>query len=264
MLKLIAALGLAAAALSPALADEAGDALARRVAERAANEARTGTMHFRLTNARGAVRERTALLAQLERGEDARIAIYFEEPARIEGTAFLTYNHDDRADQSWLYLPATERVRRIPAADRGDYFLGTDLTYGDVTEDFAFALSDWRFEHGGVRAQDGADYEVLRGVASSDAVARELGYGGFEALIDPHTQLPVRIAYLDPAGAPLKTAQVLDQALVGEAWTVMRFTVENHQSGHHTEVWFTDMRAVSGVELVAFEPDQLPFGAPTL
>lgn len=247
-------------AAPPAFADEEGLALAQRVAERPANEGRVATMHFLLTNRSGSQRERDAFLAHLHRGETERLAIYFEGPARLEGTAFLTHDHADRSDESWLYMPATDRVRQIPASDRGDYFLGTDLTYGDITDDFTFPLADWTFTHGGVVDLDGVPHEVLRGTPVSADVAEETGYGGFEALIDPETLFPVDITYLGEDGEPLKIARVMEQERVGEAWTAMRFTVENVRTGHSTEIWFEDMRAVPGLSEWAFEPDQLSFG----
>jgi hypothetical protein len=46
-----------------------------------------------------------------------------------------------RGDDRWLYLPATRKVRRIPASDRGDYFLGTDFTYEDIQSELKLPLA---------------------------------------------------------------------------------------------------------------------------
>ncbi|PCK03746.1 MAG: hypothetical protein COA42_19860, partial [Alteromonadaceae bacterium] len=50
------------------------------------------------------------------------------------GTGILSYDwHDTEIEnESWLYLPDLGKVTRLTTANRGDYFLGTDFTYGDL------------------------------------------------------------------------------------------------------------------------------------
>lgn len=240
------------------------DSLAARIAARPGNEGRVGTMHFRLTNGAGVTRERRALMAHADAGETVRIAIFFEAPAAIRDTAFLSHEHRERDDEAWLYLPATERVRRIPASSRGDYFLGTDLTYGDIKDNFRFGLEDWRFAGGEPVEQAGRTLLTLQGTSVDATTARATGYSGFSALIDPETLFPLRIDYVDTDGVALKRVEVLETALVGGVWTAMRFRVEQHQSGHLTEVFFTDMRHMPDLPARVFEPAALAVGVPRL
>ena len=240
------------------------DALASLVAERPGNEGRVGTMNFVLTNGSGVTRERRALMAHADQEETVRIAIFFEAPAAIRQTAFLSHEHRERTDEAWLYLPATERVRRIPASSRGDYFLGTDLTYGDIKDNFRFGLEDWRFS-GGERAElHGRTVLTLHGEIIDAATARETGYSAFSALVDPETLFPVQIDYIDTDGVALKRVEVTDTERVGGVWTVMRFRVFQHQSGHQTEVFFTDMRHVPDLPDRVFEPSALALGVPRI
>lgn len=259
--RLAAALLAGLAFVMPAGAEEAM-ALARLVAERPANEGRAGTMHFRLESQSGSTREREALMIHSLADETERIAIYFTEPAMIEETAFLSFNHESREDENWLYLPATERVRRLPVSERGDHFMGTDLTYGDIKDNFKFGLDDWDFTSGGEETAGGKAYPVLEGTARDDATAREMGYGSFRARIDTVTGFPVWIEYTDPDGDPLKQVEVTEIETVGEAWTAMRFTARNLQTGHTTNVWFTDMRYVPDLDDSVFDPDALAYGIP--
>ena len=246
--------------------DDAIDAmaLAALIAERPANEGRVGTMNFVLTNGTGVTRERRALMAHADLGDTVRIAIFFEAPAAIRQTAFLSHEHRERADEAWLYLPATERVRRIPASSRGDYFLGTDLTYGDIKDNFRFGLDDWRFS-GGLRVEhDGRTLVALHGEIIDADTARETGYSAFSALVDPETLFPVQIDYSDADGVALKRVEVLETERVGGVWTAIRFRVLQHQSGHRTEVFFTDMRHVPELPRRVFEPAALALGVPRI
>lgn len=260
----VAALALAlTASLAHADATDAGALeLATRVATRPANEGRAGMMHFRLENDAGSVRTRTALMLHSERNDVERIAIFFTQPAMIEETAFLSLNAATAPDENWLYLPATDRVRRLPASDRGDYFMGTDLTYGDIRDNFKFDLDDWQFRAPGSGDSSEGNHAVLEGSARTPALAKEMGYASFRARIDTATAFPVWIEYTDSDGEALKRVEVLEIARVGDADTAMRFSVTNLQTGHRTEVHFTDMRHVPDVADSLFEPEALAYGLP--
>ena len=237
-------------------------ALATFVANREANEGRVGTMHFQLTNSSNRVREREALMLHSDIGVTERIAIYFTEPTVIEETAFLSFNHSSREDENWLYLPATERVRRLPTGDRGDYFLGTDLTYGDIKDNFKFGLDDWHFELGESAEHNGALIPILKGTARTPEIGIEMGYASFQAKIDQASGFPVWIEYTDTDGKPLKRIEILEIQPVGDAPTAIHFTAENLQTGHHTEVRFSDMRHVPDLDDSVFDPEVLAYGVP--
>lgn len=247
-------------AFAPAAAADEALELAERVFNRTANEGRVGVMSFRLTNGSGSVRERRALMAHSQVDDFVRVAIFFTAPASIRDTAFLTYSASDRSEENWLFLPATERVRRLPASERGDYFMGTDLTYGDIRDDFKFRLDDWDFSIGG----DDPRGTQLLGRVKSDQIAREIGYSAFDAIIDNNTLFPIQIEFADREGAPLKRVEILQQEEVGGAWTAMKFSVENIQRNHRTDVSFENMRYVPGLRDEVFNPTSLALGVPAI
>ncbi|MFN3592209.1 MAG: outer membrane lipoprotein-sorting protein, partial [Thermaurantiacus sp.] len=184
---------LAAALLALPVAAQPGlsaDAIAKRVWEREASEGRVGTMHFQLVAASGAVRRRQALMLHSDRRDAVRLAIFFQQPASIANTAFLSHDHRAKPDETWLFLPATERVRRIPASQRADAFLGTDLSFGDLKDGFRFAPEDWTFAGGEQRSFRGRPHLWLTGRARTPEIARETGYSAFRALICPETLFP--------------------------------------------------------------------------
>lgn len=264
--RLAVSLMLAIVAIGPAAwADEADAvALAQSVADRPANEGRVGTMHFALITKAGDTRARKALMVHSERGDAERIAIFFTSPAMIEGTAFLNLQPEAGEEENWLYLPATERTRRLPVSEQGDYFMGTDLTYGDISDNFRFDMEDWTFALGGEEEVGGVVYPVLTGKARTPALGQAMGYGSFRARIDTATAFPVLIDYADVDGEPLKRVEVLEIGKVGTADTALRFTVMNLQTGHRTEIHFTDMRYVGDLDDDVFDPDVLAFGLPAV
>lgn len=239
--------------------------IAQKVERRPANEGRVGTMVFKMVNKAGRERNRKALMAHAEGKDMTKVAIYFTAPAAIEETAFLSYDRPDGgADENWLYLPATQKVRRLPPSDRGDYFLGTDLTYGDIKDDFKFKTEDWTFI--AVRKEMVGERQCYRleGKAKSDKHAREMGYASFTALIDRQTWFPIEVTYTDVDGEMLKTVRVPEIVDIGGAWTALRFSVQQHQSGHKTYVHFENMRHVPELDATVFDPEALSYGVPAI
>ncbi len=244
--------------------DAEGQALGQAVYDRPTSTGRVGDMHFKLTNKRGRSRERLATMLRTEGEATTRVAIFFKAPAAIQNTAFLSHEHHDSDDDSWLYLPATDRVRRLPAAERGDAFIGSDLSYGDIRDNFRFPPEHWRFESAGQRDWKGEALRVLKGTARSQESAEEMGYGRFEALIETDTLFPREITYFDVHGEPLKHTEVTEIGRVGDAWVAMTFSVRNLQTGHRTDVTMRDLRAVPDLSERLFQPLALSDGIPRI
>lgn len=239
--------------------------LATLVNNRVANEGRTGTMHFVLTNKRGHQRKRTAQIFHADSDDQTNVAIYFTAPSAIEDTAFLSLDRTQTdLDENWLFLPATERVRRLPASERGDYFMGTDLTYGDIKDNFKFPAEDWSFGACADSERLKTEQPCLTGEAVSEKVAAELGYSRFVASIDPETWFPSVVRYFDVRDRELKQVEVERQDLIGGAWTAMAFTLTNLQTKHSTEVSFTNMEYRPDLPPIVFATDSLEFGVPEL
>lgn len=62
-----------------------------------------------------------------------RYLVIFDSPSGIRGTALLTWQNANGPDDQWLYLPALGQVKRIARSEKGNYFLGTDYTYSDLS-----------------------------------------------------------------------------------------------------------------------------------
>ena len=88
-------------------------------------------MEIRARN--GQVTER--VIDQYEKDGNAgnRTVIVFQSPASVAGTRFLTMENPGNADDRWIFLPSLGRVRRIAASEGSSSFMGTDLSYDDIS-----------------------------------------------------------------------------------------------------------------------------------
>lgn len=237
---LMAALALAAPMAHSADELPPADGVMRAVAERAEGESRYAEIVFELTDRRGKTRVQHTRAYEKHYGEEERSVIYYTDPTNIRGTAFLTWDYPDPDvdDDQWLYLPAMGKVRRISASDRGDYFLGTDLTYEDIKNESKLPLADYDFETVGRGSVAGVDCVVVAAEPVNRGTAEELGYGRVRVWVDPATDTIRKGEYWDVAGNRLKTVRSRNIRKVDGYWTVHRIEVDNHKTGHATVLDF--------------------------
>ena len=244
LLKLLATLSLFAFAI-PSVADDsnAGLQIMQAVYERPEGITQRANLTLELTDRRGRKRVQQTIVLRKYFGKDKRQVLYYLEPTNVRDTAFLTYDYADPAteDEQWLYLPALRKTRRISASDRGDYFLGTDLTYEEMKRQNKISLEDWRFTHVGESEVDGIKTVTVEGTPITEQVADELGYGRARWYIDPATNTIRRSENFDIQGHPLKTALFNNIREIDGIWTVHEITVDNHKTGHQTHLQITDV-----------------------
>ena len=96
----------------------------------------TQAMEMILIDKNGNTRERTIRSFTRDQGLDTQTIMFFESPADVKDTGFLTYDYDDdeKDDDQWLYLPALKKTKRIASSDKSGSFMGSDFSYADMTD----------------------------------------------------------------------------------------------------------------------------------
>jgi hypothetical protein len=118
------------------------DQIARQVQDRDTGRDSRAAMRMKLYDRQGRARERALTVTTL-RGRGApgvpasapagdRLLTRFTYPNDIRGTGFLVWEHPDKEDERFLFLPALGRVRRIAGAETQESFVGSDFTYEDI------------------------------------------------------------------------------------------------------------------------------------
>ncbi len=239
---------------SDVLATEA-DRIAGAVAARKEGIATQRTIEMTLVDRKGREENRVAIVHKQQSDERRSTRITFLEPRKFRDMTFLShdYRKPGAADGRWMYLPAAERVRSIPASRRGSAFFGTDFSYEDVQSELKFSLDDWEFAYDGTVSVDGIVQHRLTGRPRNQRIARELGYSGFSSLIDENTWMPVVVDFTDHKLKPLKTIEVHSVELVDDIWTPGRITATNHRTGHRTEFTFRNTRYSSELDEQLFD-----------
>ncbi len=97
-----------------------------------------GQMRMQMTIKDSAGRSRTRVVRSrtMKFKGGTKQLMLFESPADVRNTALLSVDYDDGAkdDDQWLYLPSLRKSTRISSSDKSGAFMGSDLTYADMTK----------------------------------------------------------------------------------------------------------------------------------
>ncbi len=222
----------------------------------------TRTLIMEMTDRSGTTRTRETATFRRYYGDEKRTVMFYKSPTNVKGTGFLTYDYPeaDRDDDQWLYLPALRKVRRISASDRGDYFLGTDLTYEDMKKENKVALEDYSFQTIGQEEVEGYMTYIVEGTPVSPEIAKELGYGKVVWRVDPEIWISRKAEMWDVNGNPLKTIHSREIEAINGIWTVQQIHVQHHKTGHQTLFRFSDIDYQSEIKDKVFKTRNLKRG----
>lgn len=217
-------------------------------------------MKQRLIDRRGNVRERVMISLRKDYGVDSKSITYFLAPSNIRDTALLTWDYDgvEKDDDQWLYLPALKKVRRISASDRGDYFMGTDFTFEDIKQ--TPELEDYHWTLIGSDKLGNFDVWVVEGEPKTDDLKKNLGYSNTRYYIRKDINLYIRVDFWDRKGQELKQLISDEIKEIDGIWTAMSGTMTNKQTGHRTELSFSEHRYNTGISDRMFSERMLKRG----
>lgn len=239
-----------------------GDEIVAKINERNEGIAVSRNLRMEMTDRRGKQRIRETKAFRKYYGEEKRTVIFYKTPKNVKGTAFLTYDYPEKSkdDDQWLYLPALRKVRRISAADRGDYFLGTDFTYEDIKLETRVSINDYTRVTVDKTDFNGTDVFVIESTPIDIATSKELGVGRRTDYVDATIWMPLKSVQWDLKGLLVKTIQFSDIQKVQDIWTAKKIEVKNHKTGHTTVFTFSKIEYQNDMDDSTFTQNALKRG----
>ncbi len=158
--------------------DSEARAIMEKVDARDDGNNQVSDMEMILIDKKGKQRVRKIHTFSKDKGEDTLRLMFFLHPADVKDTAFLTFDYDepDKDDDQWLYLPALKKTKRIASTDKSGSFMGSDLTYADMTsrnlEDYDYTF----YEKAKEKEVKGIKTWVIWSVPRSKDIIEETGY----------------------------------------------------------------------------------------
>jgi outer membrane lipoprotein-sorting protein len=197
---------------------------------------------MRLINAQGNVRERNMTMLRANSGDsgEQNYLMTFSAPADVRGMGFLIAKHPKADDDRWVYFPALKAVKRIAADDKKSSFVGSDFTYEDVSG------RDLNEEQHALLRTDEVGGRKVYVVESKPKGATD--YAKRQIWVDQERSLPLKEEYFDHQGKLIRTFAAEKVEQIGGNWTITSRTMKNAQTGHRTEVTFSNVEYNVGLK----------------
>ena len=231
--------------LIPQVAQAAADprAIMQQVHDRDDGDNLSCNMEMILIDRDGGERVRRLRQFAKDKGEDTLGLMYFLYPADVERTGFLSWDYDDsnRDDDQWLYLPALHKTKRIASSDKSGSFMGSDLSYADLTKsnpnDYDYTLKK-EMELGGHKIW------VIESLPRTRKTLDETGYKKSLLLVRQDNYVVVRsVGWLkngDLKYVDMTSLELIDGIWVGTEMHVV--TKRNKEIRHQTILRLSDVK----------------------
>ncbi len=188
-----------------------------------------------------------------------KMTLFTVFPPDAKGAAFMRVAYKEKNAEQSIYLPNLRKIRKVSVRDLSDSFLGSDLTYGDISYR---AISE--DTHNYVRTdrdKQGSEFFVVESIPKEAKPQYSKKISWFHNTKKPAECVKVRVDYFDTKGALLKR-QRLKWQKVDDAWVWDKVLVENAQTFHSSffevkkvkintnvdEDWFSERRLRLGLE----------------
>ncbi len=201
-----------------------------------------------LTNKKG--KTRTSTLRSITKDDSKKQIIWFLAPADDKGVAFLKIEHEGEDDEMRLWLPAFNKVRRISSKQKADSFMGSDMSYEDMT---SRELNEYTYKLTGSEMIDSTEYYILESTPKPEL---ESTYSKHIAWVSKSDYLVMKEESYDNSGRLLKV-KLLKYKRLKEYDVPEEMYVENVQKNHNTSLTFDQIEVDTDVSDKLFQEKNL-------
>lgn len=201
-----------------------------------------------LTNKKGKTRALT--LRSIAKDDSKKQIIWFLAPADDKGVAFLKIEHDGNDDEMRLWLPAFNKVRRISSKQKADSFMGSDMSYEDMT---SRELEEYTYTLKGSEIIEDIDCYLLESVPDP---ALNSEYSKHISWVSKTDYLVIKEESYDRSDRILKIKLIKYMKLKGYD-VPQDMYVGNVQKHHNTRLTFNNIEIDTGVNDSLFQEKNL-------
>lgn len=183
----------------------------------------------------GAEEKREVRRYARKEGTEFKYLIVFHAPAGVRGVALLTWQHDNKEDDQFLYLPAYgKKMKRIAKGGRKNYFMGTDYAFEDLVSESRDKFTYERIADAPCGKQT---CFVVKAFPKDKKIKKSSGYKYRQFWVRQDNFFIVRTDFFDRRGKLLKrqTASAIKQ-MNGKLWRADEMLMENFKDKHKTAV----------------------------
>jgi outer membrane lipoprotein-sorting protein len=179
-----------------------------------------------------------------DQGKDTLKMQFFLAPADVKDTGFLTYDYYEggRDDDQWLYLPDLHKTKRIATSDKSSSFMGSDLSYADMTRR---VLDEWKYKILKESEVNGQKVWLIEAVPANKEVENRYGYLKSVLFIRQDIFMGARAVHWLKEGKKIKYQENRKIQQIDGVWIATELhakTTKNKVTLHKTVLEYADVK----------------------
>ena len=172
--------------------------------------------------------------------------IRFLSPADVKGTGMLIYDHDDKNDDMWIYMPALRKTRRIVSTEKSKSFMGSEFSNADMS---APKLDDFEYRLQSIENIKGIPCWKIEVIPVDEDIMDEMGFDRKMVWIAQKDYVLRKAEYYDEDDELVKIMTAGEVRLLdpsSQKYLATRMEIVNRQNGR---------KSLMKIDRVQFNPD---------
>ncbi len=167
--------------------------------------------------------------------------IRFLEPADVKGTGMLIFDHDDKDDDMWIFMPSLRKTRRIVSSDKGGSFMGSEFSNADLA---AETMTDFNYKLIGEEDYSGELCWVVEVKPLDEDIAEDYGFYRKQVWIGQADHINRRVLFHDYDDELVKEQINSDIRLIdaeNKKFQACEMQMVNFQNGRKSTMTMSDV-----------------------
>ena len=196
-------------------------------------------MIMEIMNKKG--RKRTLKVKSISKDNSKKQILWFLSPADDKGISYLKIEHENQDDEIRLWLPAFKKIRRISSKKKADSFMGSDLSYEDMT---SRPKKDYNFLIIKEEIIEGQNCYLLQSKPKGEIKST---YSKHLTWVTKDSYLPIKEESYDNSGKLLKLKK-FKYTFIESFDLVSEIFVENIQKKSNTQLIFSNLKINTNIK----------------
>ena len=149
---------------------------------------------LKIFDPKGRQRVREMSAASKKFGETTKMITKFISPAEVKGIGILIFDHPDKDDDMWIYLPALRKTRRIVSSEKSKSYMGSEFSNADMSKP---NIDDFNYELLGSATHESVDCWRVASIPKDENIEDKFGFSKKITLIDKQNYRVKKIDFYD-------------------------------------------------------------------
>jgi len=216
-------------------ADEKGERIIQQSDTASKSHTEYSNLEMDLVGASGEVEQTRKLDIYFKKYPDKEVTLQkFLYPPIVQGAGLIIVDTGKSANDIWMYLPTTRRLRRIAGAEKSNLYMGTEFAYEDFED---YQMRSHQFQY--LREEsclDNSRCDLIESTPSTDEERQASSYSKKIYWIEKKTLYAVQVDYYDKQNHHVKTLKESDLKSYGRYWRPTILVMTNLVNKRSTRV----------------------------